>query len=188
MASGEPLPLAQGDLAIHGWAIEARLYAEDPAKGFLPSIGPLEAFDLGDAVRVDTGVAEGGRVSPFYDPMIAKLIAHGDTREGARVQLADALADAVVWPVRTNAGLPRHGAGASRFVDGTVDTGLIAREGEGLMPPAFPSGEGLAAAAAELVGETRLGGFHLNAPRRAPCRYWWTGGDGGGPARYGGYR
>ena len=164
VASGEPLPLAQDDLAINGWAIEARLYAEDPAKGFLPSIGTLEAFDLGDAVRVDTGVAEGGRVSPFYDPMIAKLIAHGTTREGARVQLAEALADAVVWPVRTNAGFLVMALEHPDFVDSTVDTGLIAREGEALMPPAFPTDEGLAAAAAELVGEIRLGGFRLNAP------------------------
>ncbi len=87
VAAGEPLPMAQGDLAIQGHAIEARLYAEDPAKGFLPAIGTLEVFDLGDdpAIRIDTGVEEGAEITPWYDPMIAKVIAHGDNpRRGAR--------------------------------------------------------------------------------------------------------
>ena len=106
VAAGEPLPMAQTDLAIHGHAIEARLYAEDPAKGFLPAIGTLDVFDLGDdpAIRIDTGVEEGAEITPWYDPMIAKVIAHGDTRDEAREALADALDEAVIWPVRTNAG------------------------------------------------------------------------------------
>ena len=111
VAAGEPLPCTQDELAIHGHAIEARLYAEDPAKGFLPSIGTLEAFDLGDpaesGVRIDTGVEQGSVISPFYDPMIAKLIAHGATREEARERLADALDEAIVWPVRCNAATRR---------------------------------------------------------------------------------
>src|SRR5687767_2291523 len=90
VASGEPLPLRQDALAINGWAIEARLYAEDPAKGFLPSIGKLEVFDIEDFAdgRIDTGVGQGGEVTPFYDPMIAKLIARGEKREEARETLA----------------------------------------------------------------------------------------------------
>src|SRR4051812_27474174 len=104
VASGEPLPKTQDALSIRGWAMEARLYAEDPAKGFLPSIGRLDAFELDDSVRIDTGVEEGAEVSPFYDPMIAKLIAHGDTRDEARLMLADALEESIVWPVRSNAG------------------------------------------------------------------------------------
>ena len=85
VASGEPLPLKQDEIRLSGWAMEARLYAEDPARGFLPSIGPLDHFRLPqEDIRVDTGVEEGGEVSQFYDPMIAKLIAHGDTREGGR--------------------------------------------------------------------------------------------------------
>ena len=80
VASGEKLPKTQDELTITGHAIEARLYAEDPAKGFLPSVGRIEHFDLGDEGRIETGVEEGDAISPFYDPMIAKLIASGDTR------------------------------------------------------------------------------------------------------------
>ena len=173
VASGEPLPCTQGQLAIDGWAIEARLYAEDPAKGFLPSIGPLDAFDLGTAVRVDTGVVQGGEVSPFYDPMIAKLIAHGETREDARERLADALDEVVVWPVRTNAGFLVEALDHPAFVAGTVDTGLIAREGDALMPPASPSDEALADAGAALSGST--GGFRLNAAPRTTARFLLDG-------------
>ena len=83
VASGEKLPKKQDELSINGWAIEARLYAEDPAKGFLPSVGPLDHFDLGDEGRIETGVEEGDAISPFYDPMIAKLVARGDRPRGS---------------------------------------------------------------------------------------------------------
>src|SRR3546814_713790 len=103
VASGEPLPLAQDELAINGWAMEARLYAEDPAKGFLPSVGTLELFQLPEhSGRVDTGVYEGAEVSPFYDPMIAKVIAWGEDREEERELLSEMLEDSAIWPVRTN--------------------------------------------------------------------------------------
>jgi 3-methylcrotonyl-CoA carboxylase alpha subunit len=166
VASGEPLPRTQDELEIHGWAMEARLYAEDPAKGFLPSIGRLEAFDLGDDARVDTGVEQGADISPFYDPMIAKVIAWGEDREEARELLADALSDAIVWPVRSNAGFLVEALEHDAFVEGNVDTGLIAREGDALMPPALPSDEALADAAAALIGELPMAGFRLNAPSR----------------------
>jgi 3-methylcrotonyl-CoA carboxylase alpha subunit len=167
VASGEPLPKRQDELAIEGWAMEARLYAEDPAKGFLPSIGMLEAFDLGDAIRVDTGVEQGAAISPFYDPMIAKLIAHGETREHAREALADALDEAVVWPLRTNAGFLVELLDHPDVAAGHVDTGLIAREGEALFPPALPSEEALIEAAATLSDAGPIAGFRLNAaPRR----------------------
>ena len=167
VASGEPLPLDQDELGIDGHAIEARLYAEDPAKGFLPSIGRLDAFDLGDATRVDTGVEEGAEISPFYDPMIAKVIAWGETREAARETLADALDEAVVWPVRSNAGFLVEALDHPAFVAADLDTGLIAREGEALMPPARPSDEALAAGAAALADAGGFAGFRLNAePRR----------------------
>jgi 3-methylcrotonyl-CoA carboxylase alpha subunit len=167
VASGEPLPRTQDELEINGWAMEARLYAEDPAKGFLPSIGRLEAFDLGDDARVDTGVEQGADISPFYDPMIAKVIAWGEDREEARELLADALSDAIVWPVRSNAGFLVEALEHEAFAEGNVDTGLIAREGDALMPPALPSDEALADAAAALIGELPMAGFRLNAqPRR----------------------
>jgi acetyl/propionyl-CoA carboxylase alpha subunit len=158
VAAGEPIPLKQEDLSITGWAMEARLYAEDPATGFLPSIGRLEHFRLPMAspsqhgwvifppltedvantlrmssVRVDTGAYEGGEVSQFYDPMIAKLIVHEDTREAAAGALAEACAQVEVWPVRTNAGFLVRCLEHPRFVSGDVDTGFIAAEGEGLV-------------------------------------------------------
>ena len=166
VASGEKLPRTQNELEINGWAMEARLYAEDPAKGFLPSIGRLEAFDLGEDARVDTGVEQGADISPFYDPMIAKVITWGEDREEARELLADALSDAIVWPVRSNAGFLVEALEHEAFADGNVDTGLIAREGDALMPPALPSDEALADAAAALIGELPMSGFRLNAPSR----------------------
>ncbi|WP_314373885.1 acetyl/propionyl/methylcrotonyl-CoA carboxylase subunit alpha [Sphingomonas paucimobilis] len=177
VAAGEPLPLTQTDLAIHGHAIEARLYAEDPAKGFLPAIGTLEVFDLGDdpAIRTDTGVEEGAEITPWYDPMIAKVIAHGDTRDEAREALADALDEAVIWPVRTNAGFLVEALDHPDFASGRVDTGLIAREGDALMPPAEPSEEALAEAAAALIGQDELTGFRLNAVPRRSARFLLDG-------------
>ncbi|WP_294244059.1 acetyl/propionyl/methylcrotonyl-CoA carboxylase subunit alpha [uncultured Sphingomonas sp.] len=177
VAAGEPLPMAQGDLAIQGHAIEARLYAEDPAKGFLPAIGTLEVFDLGDdpAIRIDTGVEEGAEITPWYDPMIAKVIAHGDTRDAAREALADALDEAVIWPVRTNAGFLVQALDHPDFASGQVDTGLIAREGEALMPPTEPSEEALAEAAAALIGQDGLSGFRLNAAPRRSARFLLDG-------------
>jgi len=171
VASGEPLPCRQDDLAIDGHAMEARLYAEDPAQGFLPSIGRLDAFDLGDpatsGVRVDTGVEQGATITPFYDPMIAKVIAHGATREEAREMLADALDAAVVWPLRSNAGFLVEALDHPAFAAGEVDTGLIAREGDALIPPALPSEDVLAQAAAAFAATQPATGFRLNAaPRR----------------------
>ena len=166
VASGEKLPLRQDELTINGHAMEARLYAEDPAKGFLPSIGRLDAFDLGDEIRVDTGVVQGAEITPFYDPMIAKMIAHGSTREEAREALADALDEAVVWPLRTNAGFLVEALDHPAFVAADLDTGLIAREGDALMPSPLPSEEALIEAAATLVRPDPIGGFRLNAPAR----------------------
>lgn len=170
VASGEPLPRRQDELAIDGWAIEARLYAEDPAKGFLPSVGTLEAFDLGDGARIETGVVEGAEVSPFYDPMIAKVITWGEDRDDAREALIDALDTAVVWPIRSNAGFLVRALEHPAFVDARLDTGLIAREGDTLLPAALPSEDALAEAAARIVGDAPLAGFRLNAPVRRSVR------------------
>ena len=128
VAAGEPIPLEQADIPLNGWAMEARLYAEDPANGFLPSIGKLEHFVMPEGVRVDTGVEEGGEVSQFYDPMIAKLIVHADTREEAAGALAIAASDVEVWPVRTNAGFLVRCLEHPRFIAGDVDTGFIGTE------------------------------------------------------------
>ncbi len=175
VASGEPLPKRQDELAIDGWAMEARLYAEDPAKGFLPSIGTLERFDLGTSARVDTGVEQGAEISPFYDPMIAKVIAWGEDRETAREALAYALDGAVVWPVRSNAGFLVEALDHPEFVAGTLDTGLIAREGDALMPPTHPTEEALAEAAGALVSTDPISGFRLNASSRRTATFLLDG-------------
>ncbi|QUM71264.1 acetyl/propionyl/methylcrotonyl-CoA carboxylase subunit alpha [Sphingopyxis granuli] len=171
VASGEPLPLTQDDLAIDGWAMEARLYAEDPAKGFLPSTGSLELFQLPDHIgRIDTGVHEGAEVSPFYDPMIAKLIAHGEDREAARETLSEMLEDSAVWPVRTNAAFLIRALDHPDFVAGAVDTGLIGRDGEAMAAAPEPSAAALTNAAMAMVPRSLQAGFRLNAPdvRSAP--------------------
>ena len=128
VAAGEPMPLKQEEIELSGWAMEARLYAEDPANGFLPSIGRLDHFVMPEGVRVDTGVEQGGEVSQFYDPMIAKLIVHAETREEAAEDLAEAARQVEVWPVKTNAAFVMKCLEHPRFVAGDVDTGFIAAE------------------------------------------------------------
>ncbi|WP_333605445.1 acetyl/propionyl/methylcrotonyl-CoA carboxylase subunit alpha [Novosphingobium sp.] len=168
VAAGEPIPQRQDQLSINGWAMEARLYAEDPAKGFLPSIGRLELLQFGKAEggRVDTGVYQGAEVSPFYDPMIAKVIAWGEDREEARERLGEMLAGSAVWPVKTNASFLVKALQHPGFAAGTVDTGLIGRDGEAMAQPPAPSAEALRAAANALMPMTDMAGFRLNAARR----------------------
>ena len=171
VASGEPIPLAQHELSINGWAMEARLYAEDPTKGFLPSIGTLELFQLPDHIgRVDTGVYESAEVSPFYDPMIAKVIAWGEDREEARELLSEMLEDSAIWPVKTNSAFLINALDHPDFVAGTVDTGLIGRDGEAMTAEPEPTKQALTNAAMALVPRSLQSGFRLNAPdvRTAP--------------------
>ncbi|OHD07602.1 acetyl/propionyl/methylcrotonyl-CoA carboxylase subunit alpha [Sphingopyxis sp. RIFCSPHIGHO2_12_FULL_65_19] len=171
VASGEPIPLAQDELSINGWAMEARLYAEDPVKGFLPSIGTLELFQLPEHMgRVDTGVYEGAEVSPFYDPMIAKVIAWGEDREEARELLSEMLEDSAIWPVKSNSAFLINALGHSDFVAGTVDTGLIGRDGDAMTEEPVPTAQALTNAAMAMVPRSMQSGFRLNAPdvRSAP--------------------
>ena len=176
VASGEALPKRQEELSINGWAMEARLYAENPATGFLPSIGPLDHLAFPDELRIDTGVEQGGEVSPFYDPMIAKLIATGDTRADAIAALRDGIDGTEVWPVKTNAGFLGRLLDLPEFGLGDVDTGLIAREVDALVTPPEPDSAELAEAAALLCASPGDGpvsaalGFRLNAPPRAEAR------------------
>jgi len=141
VAAGERLPLRQDELAIRGHAIEARIYAEDPERGFLPSIGTLvhlraPAADAG--VRVDTGVRGGDEISPYYDPMIAKLIAHGEDRATALRRLAEALAAYEIVGVATNVAFLRRVVAHDAFATAKLDTGLIARHHAELFPPPAP--------------------------------------------------
>ena len=155
VAAGEPLPASQQALAITGHAFEARLYAEDPARGFLPATGRLThlAFPAETAgVRVDTGVRQGDEISPYYDPMIAKLIVHANSRQAALNKLSAALADCLVAGVTTNlsflGALSRH----ADFAAGRVDTGLIDRDQENLTRETPPPDEVLALAALASLG------------------------------------
>ncbi|MGF7150370.1 3-methylcrotonyl-CoA carboxylase alpha subunit [Sphingomonas zeicaulis] len=175
VASGEPLPKRQDELSITGWAMEARLYAEDPAKGFLPSIGTLDRFEIGPSYRTDTGVEQGAEISPFYDPMIAKLIAWGPDRDAARLRLAATLDQTLIWPLKTNAGFLAKALHHPAFAEARLDTGLIAREGDALLPAAVPSDAALARAAATLAAPGPLAGVRLNAPRRLEGRFLLDG-------------
>jgi 3-methylcrotonyl-CoA carboxylase alpha subunit len=138
VAAGEPLPLRQDELAIHGHAIEARLYAEDPARGFLPSTGRLEHLAFPAAtpdVRVDAGVAEGDAISPYYDAMIAKLIVHGPTRDAALRRMRQALSECRIAGVASNLGFLGRLIDTRAFASADLDTALIDREQAALFPP-----------------------------------------------------
>ncbi|MGO7168202.1 biotin carboxylase N-terminal domain-containing protein [Rhizobium leguminosarum] len=133
VASGEPLPKMQDEIAMNGWAFEARLYAENPAAGYLPSTGRLEHLSLPGFVRVDSGVEQGDDITAFYDPMIAKIIAHGPNREAALSKLAAACAGIEVWPVKSNAGLLARIAVDPDFRAARIDTGFLDRHGDSLV-------------------------------------------------------
>ena len=173
VASGEELPKKQAELSINGHAIEARLYAEDPARGFLPSVGKLDHFDLGDEGRIETGVEEGDAISPFYDPMIAKLIGTGNTRDDAIDELAAMLDGIEVWPVRTNAAFLFNAVVDPDFGDKRIDTGFIEKHLDELVPPSEPSdairraaGTIAVLAAEQNTALPGLAGLRLNAQPR----------------------
>ncbi|CUH80389.1 Acetyl-/propionyl-coenzyme A carboxylase alpha chain [Tritonibacter multivorans] len=133
VAAGETLPMRQEDLTISGHAFEARLYAEDVPKGFLPATGTLTHLTFPDNVRADSGVRAGDTISPWYDPMISKVITHGPTRAAALSQLARALEQTRVAGTTTNLGFLGALARHKGFAAGEVDTGLIARDLETLV-------------------------------------------------------
>jgi 3-methylcrotonyl-CoA carboxylase alpha subunit len=154
VAAGERLPLTQEKVPLTGHAVEARVYAEDPEHGFLPSTGTLAAleFPSGDSLRVDTGVEVGGTVSRFYDPMIAKVIAHAPTRAEALKKLAAALDRTVAAGPRTNLAFLAKLLRAKEFGDGAFDTGFIDRNLAALGAAPQPLDKALAASAvAELL-------------------------------------
>ena len=130
VAAGEPLSFDQQDLRIDGWAVEARVYAEDPTRGFLPSTGRLRRYiePSGEGVRVDSGVAEGGEVSMFYDPMIAKLCAWAPTRDEAIERVGDALDGYVISGLNHNIPFLSSLLAHPRFREGRLTTGFIAEE------------------------------------------------------------
>ncbi len=188
VAAGEPLPVKQDDLRINGWSFEARLYAEDVPKGFLPATGTLDhlafpqgtAFELG-AVRIDSGVRPGDEISPWYDPMIAKIITHGPTREAALARLSQALAETEIAGLTTNHAFLRRLAKYEGFAKGQVDTGLIARDAEALTPAPVPCTRSRSLAALGALGLAGdlpvLAGYAHWAPVVQPVRLGFDGED-----------
>ncbi|MFC8170482.1 biotin carboxylase N-terminal domain-containing protein [Streptomyces sp. NPDC057235] len=153
VAAGEPLPFAQEDVRLDGWAIEARICAEDPSRGFLPSGGTVLALNepQGGGARTDSGLSEGTEVSSLYDPMLSKVIVHAPDRPTALRRLRAALADTVTLGVPTNAGFLRRLLAHPDVVSGDLDTGLVEREAEGLVPEGVPAEVYAAAAAVRLA-------------------------------------
>ena len=160
VAAGEPLPVKQQDIAASGHAVEVRIYAEDPARDYAPSIGRLSIFRMPaeqDGVRIDTGVAAGDTVSAHYDAMIAKLICHGPSREDALRRLRAALAECLIAGVTTNLDLLHRIAAHPEFLAGGIDTGFIGRHADTLLAASVaPTPTSLATAAlVVLEGEAR---------------------------------
>lgn len=166
VASGENLPLSQDELTIDGHAFEARLYAEDVPKGFLPATGTLTHLAFPKGVRADTGVRAGDEISPWYDPMIAKLTVHGPTRDIALFRLEKALAGTQVAGSVTNLAFLRALARHPGFGRGEVDTGLIGRDIETLSKAPVPCSRcrSIAAVGAMDLQGGDLEGFTLWAP------------------------
>ena len=155
VAAGEPLPLVQTDLSMTGHAVEARIYAEDPERGFLPATGTLAHLATppeSGHVRIDSGVREGDAVTSWYDPMIAKVIAHGEDRGMALDRLAGALRKFEVAGVATNVLFLSRLVGEPGFRAGDVDTGLIERELDALLSRGPVPAPVLAAAAMHAAG------------------------------------
>ena len=187
VAAGQPLPLTQDQLKIEGHAIEARIYAEHPARGFLPSTGTLKHLRMPEGVeftihagagesrkapvRIDSGVREGDTITPFYDPMIAKLIVHGATREEALARMSRALHACEVVGPHTNVEFLQRIVESEPFATGDLDTGLIERHHEALFAPVKkPFKEALALACAALL--TREGGTAHGASPWDALSHW----------------
>jgi len=134
VANGEALPFAQEDLSINGWAFETRIYAEDPANRFLPSTGELTCYDMPvELARVDDGVEIHDLINPHYDPMIGKIITHGESREDALNNMNAALAETYIAGVKTNVAFLSALCRSGNFSEGRIDTGLIEREMDSLL-------------------------------------------------------
>ena len=170
VAAGEPLPLVQEQLTLRGHALEARIYAEDAAKGFLPATGrlthlapPAESLH----VRVDTGVEQGDEITPHYDPMIAKLIVWDENRDRALARMLQALADYRIVGVTSNVGFLARLVACPSFARADLDTGLIERERDFLFPDVAqaepPRDAWLLAALAELLRDRNYGRIHAAA-------------------------
>ena len=166
VASGEPMPLTAGRAQHQRLGDGSAAVCRGSGQGVLAEHGPAGASRFRRTDRIETGVEEGGAVSPFYDPMIAKIVCHGETRGDAIDALNHAVSETEVWPVRTNAGFLARALRSHAFINGGVDTGFIAENADLLIPPAEPE-EALFEVAARLVHDSAepfpIGGFRLNA-------------------------
>ena len=183
VASGEPLPKGQDELSINGWAMEARLYAEDPRTGFLPSIGTLAELFLARPepgifdVRYDLGYESEDEVSPFYDPMLGKIICRGRDRDEAAEQLRTSCLLTTVYPVKNNLAFVARCLADYDFLAGRIDTGFIAERLDALAEPPLPLQLMAANAAHDIFAlpvfpakPQEILGFRLNSPARAVGR------------------
>lgn len=181
VAEGGKLP-KQGDIKMDGHAIEARLYAEDPANDFLPSVGTLHILSLPETARIDTGVVEGGEVSQFYDPMISKIIVHEPTRLGAIETLTNACGEARVYPVKTNTRFMINCLAHPNFKSGNISTNFIAAFSDVLFPEDDLAQDtfAIAAALAPKPASTPFGavdGWRPNLPAREHFTRTFAGED-----------
>ncbi|MFI2374229.1 acetyl/propionyl/methylcrotonyl-CoA carboxylase subunit alpha [Streptomyces sp. NPDC018964] len=179
VAAGEPLPFGQDDVRLTGHAVEARLCAEDPARGFLPSGGTVLRLrePRGDGVRTDSGLSEGTEVGSLYDPMLSKVIAYGPDRATALRRLRAALAETVTLGVQTNAGFLRRLLAHPAVVSGDMDTGLVEREVDGLVPDGVPAETYAAAALLRQAALRRPAGGSGWADPFAAADGWRMGGE-----------
>jgi 3-methylcrotonyl-CoA carboxylase alpha subunit len=176
VARGEPLPITQAQVPLNGHAIEVRLYAEDPANDFLPATGTLHVYREsapGPGRRVDSGVTEGDEVSPFYDPMLGKLIAWGEDREQARLRLLAMLDEFAIGGLRTNLAFLRRIIAHPAFAQAELDTGFIPRYQADLLPPAEGLSDEFWAVAAEAYRQGTLNPSRADDPQSP-----WSGTQG----------
>ena len=185
VAAGEPLPLRQEQLQCSGHAIEARIYAENTEKGFLPSVGRLTHVQLPEhvafangMVRVDGGVRDGDDISPYYDPMIAKLIVWGATREQALVRMEQALAETQIVGVHTNVNFLSRLIADESFARADLDTGLIERRRETLLPPTKLSADHVLACAVAAILSEASAEKSLQTQHQQPIVDPWSIQDG----------
>ncbi len=159
VVAGHGIALAQDDISASGHAIEARIYAEEPGNGFMPSTGSIDQLSLPhDALRVDTGITAGMAITPYYDPMVAKLIAHGNDRTAALTGLVAGLAKFSISGVGDNSAFLRTLLRSAEIQNGAGDTGLIDRQLDTLVAEAAPNGARIAMAAAIWLSQTRRHG------------------------------
>ena len=167
VAAGEPLPKTQEELTLTGHAIEARLYAEDPQNDFLPATGTLERLDFPTTARIESAVEAGDAVSPFYDPMIAKIVVHGKDRKQALSRMREALIETKLRGLATNLGFLRRVVSDEAFAAAKIDTGFIARHQDRLLLP-WPDSEVMPSQADPTSPWNDITGWRFNLPPQSP--------------------